>query len=198
MPTNNNRKEKKPLYTGECEKGVWILQEELSLPFTPLIRTLDPSGPFAERPHMFFENYVYFSDEYRLKKTDDENWKNWEKISNHYSKVFYDILQKTDEADIELLEYAVDMYRSSVNAYMNLNWFIYRKKCYDELINVLKERYTNYQEKFFEVVQSIDTINSQKGKDFISLMQKKGMLILNKRKMNLLKNTAQKPHTLFI
>ena len=61
MPTNNNRKEKKPLYTGECEKGVWILQEELSLPFTPLIRTLDPSGPFAERPHMFFENYVYFS-----------------------------------------------------------------------------------------------------------------------------------------
>ena len=90
------------------------------------------------------------------------------------------------------------MYRSSVNAYMNLNWFIYRKKCYDELINVLKERYTNYQEKFFEVVQSIDTINSQKRKDFISLMQKKGMLILNKRKMNLLKNTAQKPHTLFI
>lgn len=167
-------KKKKPLYTGECEKGVWILQEELSLPFTPLIRTLDPSGLFAERPHMFFENYVYFSNEYRLKKTDDENWKNWEKISNHYSKVFYDILQKTDEADIELLEYAVDMYRSSVNAYMNLNWFIYRKKCYDELINVLKERYTNYQEKFFEVVQSIDTINSQKRKDFISLMQKKG------------------------
>lgn len=167
-------KKKKPLYTGECEKGVWILQEELSLPFTPLIRTLDPSGLFAERPHIFFENYVYFSNEYRLKKTDDENWEDWEKISNYYSKVFYDILQKTDEADIELLEYTVGMYRSSVDAYMNLNWFIYRKKCYEELINALKERYSNYQEKFFEVVQSIDTINSNKRKDFTSLMQKKG------------------------
>lgn len=55
MPANNNRKEKKPLYTGECEKGIWILQEELSLPFTPLIRTLDPSGLFAERPHIFLK-----------------------------------------------------------------------------------------------------------------------------------------------
>lgn len=173
MSTNDNRKEKKPIYTGECEKGVWVLQEELSLPFTPLIRTLDPSGLFAERPHIFFENYVYFSNEYKLKKTDDEKWKNWEEISNYYSKIFHEILLKVDIVDFELLDYTVATYRNSVDAYMNLNWFIYRKKCYNELINALKERYENYQEKFFEVVQSIETINFNKRKDFISLMQKK-------------------------
>ncbi len=181
------RKRKLLKYTGDCEKGVWVLQEELSLPFTPLIRTLDPSGLFAERPHIFFENYVYFNNEYKLKKTEDEKWKNWEKISDYYSSIFYDILQKTEMADFELLEYAVDMYRNSVDAYMNLNWFIYRKQCYEKLINALKEQYTNYQEIFFQVVQSIETINTNKRRDLIKLIKRKDDIDFNKKKNLFLK-----------
>lgn len=166
-------KKKKPLYMGENVEGTWLLHEELSLPFTPLVRTLDPSGMLTERPHIIFENYAYFSSEFRLKSVDDEKWKDWEAISEHYSKLFLDILNKKSEANLELLEYAVRTYRNSVEAYMNVNWFIYRRKCYEELMDALKEKYQNYQEIFFSVMHSIATVNSTKKKDFIELLKVK-------------------------
>ena len=167
-------KKKKPLYMGKSVEGTWLLHEELSLPFTPLVRTLDPSGLLTERPHIIFENYAYFSSEFRLKSVDDEKWKDWETISEHYSKIFFDILNKKSEADFELLEYAVCTYRNSVEAYMNVNWFIYRRKSYEELIDALKNKYHNYQDIFFGVMHSIETVNTAKKKDFIELLKLKG------------------------
>lgn len=82
----------RPMTTGKIKipldslkniEGTWILQEELTLPFTPLIRTLDPSGLLTERSHIIIKNYAYFSSGFRLKSIDDEKWKDWDSISEH-------------------------------------------------------------------------------------------------------------------
>lgn len=192
-------KKKRPLYMGRSVEGTWLLHEELSLPFTPLIRTLDPSGLLTERPHIVFENYAYFSSEFRLKSVDDEKWKDWESISEHYSKIFLDILKKKEEADFELLEQAVCEYRNSVEAYMNVNWFIYRRKCYEELMDALRKRYHDYQDIFFSVMHSIETVNTAKKKDFIELLKGKGKPDFEERKDEFIKKYgAETSHPFYI
>ena len=180
-------------------EGTWILQEELSLPFTPLIRTLDPSGLLTERPHIIIENYAYFSSEFRLKSIDDEKWKDWDSISQHYMGIFQDLLDQKDKADIEMLESAVQIYRGAVESYMNVNWFIYRRNCYQELIDALKEKFENYQDVFFSVMHSIDTINTNKRKDFIKLLKNKGASDFNEKKALFLKKYgAETSHPFYI
>ena len=164
----------RPKYSGEKIAGNWILQEELSLPFTPLIRTMDPSGILTERPHVIFENYAYFSSEFRLKMTDNEKWKNWNDISRYYMDELHKIESQSQFADFELLENAIKIYRNVVEAYMNLNWFIYRKKCYDDLMEDLQKKYDNYHDIFWGVMQSIETINVKKRHDFVNLVKAKG------------------------
>lgn len=66
-----------------------------------------------------------------------------------------------------MLEYAVQSYRSAVESSMNVNWFIYRKASYQELIAALKEKFENYQDVFWGVMHSIDTINTNNRKEFI-------------------------------
>ena len=190
---------KKPIYNGKVQEGTWILNEELSLPFTPLIRTLDPSGLLTERPHIVFENYIYFSSDYRLKMVDDETWKDWEIISERYTTIFSDILNKRHETSFELLEQAVHEYRNLVNAYMNVNWFIYRRKCYEELIDALKNKYHNYEDVFFSVMHSIETINTNKKKDFIELLKEKNSPYFEKKKETFLKKYgAETSHPFYV
>lgn len=188
-----------PLDSVKNIEGIWILQEELSLPFTPLIRTLDPSGLLTERPHIIIKNYAYFSSEFRLKSIDDEKWKDWDSISEHYLRIFQDLLDKKEKSDIEMLEYAVQSYRSAVESYMNVNWFIYRRASYQELIGALKEKFENYQDVFFSVMHSIDTINTNKRKDFIKLLQNKGSSDFNEKKALFLKKYgAETSHPFYI
>ena len=80
-----------------------------------------------------------------------------------------------------MLEYAVQSYRSAVESSMNVNWFIYRKASYQELIAALKEKFENYQDVFWGVMHSIDTINTNNRKEFIKLLQNKGSSDFDKK-----------------
>ena len=192
-------KRKIPLDSVKNIEGTWILQEELSLPFTPLIRTLDPSGLLTERPHIIVENYAYFSSEFRLKRIDDEKWKDWDSISEHYRRIFQELLDQKEKSDMEMLKSAVQSYRNAVESYMNVNWFLYRKASYQELIDVLKEKFENYQDVFFRVMHSIDTINTNKRKDFIKLLQNKGSSDFKEKKTLFLKKYgAETSHPFYI
>ena len=198
MPSDDRRKKKIPIDSVKNIEGTWILQEELSLPFTPLIRTLDPSGLLTERPHIIVENYAYFSSEFRLKRIDDEKWKDWDSISEHYRRIFQELLDQKEKSDMEMLKSAVQSYRNAVESYMNVNWFLYRKASYQELIDVLKEKFENYQDVFFRVMHSIDTINTNKRKDFIKLLQNKGSSDFKEKKTLFLKNMVRRRPIRFI
>lgn len=98
-----------------------------------------------------------------------------------------------------MLEYAVQSYRSAVESYMNVNWFIYRRASYQELIEALKEKFENYQDVFFSVMHSIDTINTNKRKDFIKLLQDKGSSdFVEKKALFLKKYGAETSHPFYI
>lgn len=161
----------RPVYVGSSSNGEWVLQEELPYPFSPLIRTLDPSGIFATRPHLFFKNYVYFKSYCMLKINQYDKWENWGEIQKYYMDEFTDILQKCTNADIHMLEHAVKIYRDLVRVYMNINWFKYRRKCYNDLIEAIKIRHDDYNKIFFDVMRSIKTINTEKRKDFMLLIR---------------------------
>ena len=190
-------KRPRPEYRGNIPAGTWVLQEELQLPFTPLVRTMDPSGLLSERPHIVFENYIYFSTDYRLKREPDRDWKNWEGIWKHFTDYFLEIQKK--ESSLILLEDAVRKYRELVSMYMNLDWFLYRKKCQQELLDALKKKYENYQDIFLRLIRSVRTINVQKRIDFVNLLkEKRGEAFETKKTFFLEKYGAETSHPFYI
>lgn len=135
--TTDNRL--RPIYAGESFSGEWVLMQELPYPFTPLIQTMDPSGLFAARPHQFLMNYMYFKSNCPLKESKNDDWVNWKDIQDYYMRAFSDISKEIDNSNIQLLDRAIECYRNLVDIYMNVNWFIYRGKAYNDLINALRE-----------------------------------------------------------
>ena len=158
---------------------------------------MDPSGLLSERPHIVFENYIYFSTDYRLKREPDRDWKNWEGIWKHFTDYFLEIQKK--ESSLILLEDAVRKYRELVSMYMNMDWFLYRKKCQQELLDALKEKYENYQDIFLRLIRSVRTINVQKRIDFVNLLkEKRGEAFETKKTFFLEKYGAETSHPFYI
>ncbi|HIV90888.1 MAG TPA: hypothetical protein H9744_04275 [Candidatus Eisenbergiella stercoravium] len=189
----------RPEYRGNIPAGTWVLQEELQLPFTPLVRTMDPSGLLSERPHIVFENYVYFSTDYRLKREPGRDWEDWESIWKYFTDNFRKIQKSEKESSLSLLEDAVKTYRELVSIYMNLEWFLYRKKCQQELLDALKKRFENYQDVFLRLIRSVRTINVQKRIDFVDLLKEKEGEAFEKKKTAFLeKYGAETSHPFYI
>lgn len=154
-------------------KGEWQLHGEMPYPFTPLVLSLDPTGLFNKRTNKVLNNYIYFKKNdvfLPSNNTNDDNWKNWEKIQDQYTKIFQSILGQ--KASLELLEKAILNYRNLVDIYMNINWFRYRKQVYRKLIEKLKMKDQEYYHiTFAKIIRTVNTINFYKRADFSNLIK---------------------------